>query len=87
MQSYYVDKKKEKEKMYDAFRVCGAWDGGEMEVEMQGPVLCEGAFKRQTLDETGTLQFLYRPAWIYALLDVSFTLIRLFFYLNWTNNC
>jgi hypothetical protein len=41
MQSYYmyVDKEKEKEKMYDGFRVVHV-----MEVEMQGPVLCEGDF-------------------------------------------
>ena len=63
MQSYYVDKEKEKEKMYDGFRmVHGMEVGGEG--DMQDPVYARGVFKRQTLDETRTLQFLYRPAWI-----------------------
>ncbi len=63
LQSYYVDKEKEKEKMYDGFRmVHGMEVGGEG--DMQGPVYARGVFKRQTLDETRTLQFLYRPAWM-----------------------
>jgi hypothetical protein len=75
MQSYYVDKEKEKKKICT---MVFKWCMGRRWMGMQGPVLCGGgggAFKRQTLGETSTLQLLYRPAWIgYALLDVSFIL-------------
>jgi hypothetical protein len=51
--------------MYGDFRVV---HGKEVGGDMQGPVYARGAFKRQTLDETRILQFLYRPAWIRLIL-------------------
>jgi hypothetical protein len=45
MQSFYVDKEKENEKMYDSFRMVHGMEVGGM----QDPVYARGTFKRQTL--------------------------------------
>jgi hypothetical protein len=70
--------------MYDGFRVLhgmevvGEW-GHARSGFMRGGLLKD---KRLTKPEHSSFY-----TGLHALLDVSFTLIRLFFYLNWTNNC
>jgi hypothetical protein len=77
LQSYYVDKEKEKEKMYDGFRmVHGMEVGGRGTCRVR---FMRGGFlkdKRLTKPEHSSF---YTGLHGCALLDVSFTLIILFF--------